>query len=272
MTTIPGRPRSSRRRFTAGVMTPRSSAMTGSSPELTADRQQHVPAGCRAPAARARRAPPRGHRPVGDEPAEVVDPRQVDQLQRAPEPLDPPAEPGRAVRVPVVERVAPQLAVPRVRVRRDARDAVGLEELRVERVVGAVGRHVDRHVADQPHAALGRVGAQRAPLALEAHLLRDRVAARERRPVADPERVARDERLELVRRHLRARLGEQPAPGRERRRADVRRAELVRRRERQDLPPRLPRRRQPVHEPVRLGPEPAAGQRGRVQQDPGGAR
>ena len=38
------------------------------------------------------------HRPVRDEAAEVVDPRRVDELERAPEALDPPAVAGRAQR------------------------------------------------------------------------------------------------------------------------------------------------------------------------------
>ena len=62
------------------------------------------------------------------------------------------------------------------------------EQLRVGLVVGAARGDVDRHVADQPHAALGRVGAQRAPLAVEAHLVRDRAPGL--RPVADPVRAA----------------------------------------------------------------------------------
>ena len=57
-------------------------------------------------------------------------------------------------------------------------------------VVGGAGRDVDRDVADQPHAALGRVRAQRAPLALEAHLVGERAAAGEARPVLDPAGLA----------------------------------------------------------------------------------
>ena len=49
-------------------------------------------------------------------------------------------------------------------------------------MVGAAGRDVDRHVADQAHAALGGVRAQRGPLALEAHLVVDRPRRRRRRP------------------------------------------------------------------------------------------
>ena len=38
-------------------------------------------------------------------------------------------------------------------------------------MVGAARRDVDRHVAEQPHAAVGGVAPQRAPLAFEAHLV-----------------------------------------------------------------------------------------------------
>ena len=43
-------------------------------------------------------------------------------------------------------------------------------------MVGRARRDVDRDVADQPDAALGRVRAQRAPLAVEADLVGDRAA------------------------------------------------------------------------------------------------
>ena len=89
---------------------------------------------------------------------------------------------GRAQRVPVVERVAPVLAVAREEVGRHAGDDAALEELRVGAVVGAVRRDVDGHVAEDAHAALGRVRAERAPLALEAHLPGRRRPARRRRP------------------------------------------------------------------------------------------
>ena len=120
------------------------------------------------------------------------------------EALDPPAVAGRAVRAPVVERVAPVLAVRAQRVGRRAGDLAVREELRPRRDVGARVGDVDRDVADQPDAALARVGAQRLPLALEAHLVGERARAGEARPVADPVRVARDEVLDLV--------GSRPAP------------------------------------------------------------
>ncbi len=46
----------------------------------------------------------------------------------------------------------------------------------MDAVVGAAGRDVDGDVADDPHAALGGIGAQRAPFALEAHLVGDGAA------------------------------------------------------------------------------------------------
>jgi hypothetical protein len=134
-------------------------------------------------------------------------------------------------------------------------------------VVGAAGGDVDRHVADQPHAAVGRVAAQRGPLAVEADLVGDRVAAAVLPPVVDPERVALAE-VELLRAgDRRPRLGQQPRPGGERRLGLVGRAIAVGRAERQHLPPGLAGVREPVDERVRVAPEPAAGQGGRVQLD-----
>ena len=207
------------------------------------------------------------HGPVGDEAAEVVDAHEVVELERPAEALDPPAVARRAHRRPVVDRVAPALALVGEGVGRDAGDDVGDEELGMREVVGAVLGDVDREVADQPDAALVRVALERAPLALEAHLVGDRVLAGERRPLPDPRRMAGDERVQLVRLDRGLGVLEEPAPAGERRRGLVGRVELVRRSERQDLPPRLAGRREPVDERARLRPEPSARQRGRVQQD-----
>ena len=117
----------------------------------------------------------------------MVDPREVEQVQRAPHPLHPPAVAAALQRRPVIQRVAPQLAVAGVRVGRGAGDQPGLEQLGVEAVVAAAGRDVDGDVAEDPHAALGGVGAQRAPLAVEAHLVGDGAAPGEPLPVADPD-------------------------------------------------------------------------------------
>ena len=84
-------------------------------------------------------------------------------------------------------------------------------------LVGAPRRHVDGHVADQPDPALGRIGAKRAPLALESHLRRDRAAPGEPLPVADPKRVALTESRLLLAPHRSSGVGEEPRPRGERR-------------------------------------------------------
>ena len=119
----------------------------------------------------------------------------------------------------------------------------------------------------QPHAALARVRAQRRPLALEPHLVGERAA--EGRPVAAPERRGRATKASTSSRETGA-SGSASSSGRggERRPGRVRRAMFVGRPERQDLPPRLACRGEPVDElaGVREG---TARQRGRVKQDSG---
>jgi hypothetical protein len=68
-------------------------------------------------------------------------------------------------------------------------------------VVSTAGRYVDRQVAEQPHAMLGGVAAQRRPLPLETDLVGNRALARVRRPCADPVKMSYDERFDLSRRH-----------------------------------------------------------------------
>ena len=95
----------------------------------------------------------------------------------------------------------------------DAGDGAVAEQLRVSAVVGAAGRDVDRDVADQPHAALGGVRAQRGPLALEAHLVGDRPRrAGERAQSSIQKRVALAEVLAPRRRDTGAR-GSASSPG-----------------------------------------------------------
>ena len=60
----------------------------------------------------------------------------------------------------------------------------------MEAVVTAAGRDIDGDVAEDAHATLGRIGAQPAPLAIEAHLVGDGAAPGEPLPVADPVAVA----------------------------------------------------------------------------------
>ena len=128
-----------------------------------------------------------GDRPVRDETAEVVDPREVEQLQRALHAVHPPAVAGALKRGPVIQRVAPELAADRVFIGRRTGHEPLLKEARMGQVIGARGRDVDRDVAHDPHAPLEPVGPQRPPFALEADLIGYRAAAREPLPVTDPE-------------------------------------------------------------------------------------
>ena len=101
---------------------------------------------------------------------------------RPPQPLDPPAVAVAPHGAPVVERVAPELADGAERVGRRARPQPGLEELGMVDLVGAVRRDVDGHVPDQPHAPRRGIRPQRAPLAIEAHLVLDGALPGEPRP------------------------------------------------------------------------------------------
>src|SRR5581483_8874561 len=176
----------------------------------------------------------------------------------------------RAHRAPVVERVAPELADRAERVGRSPGDVPALKQLGMGGDVGAAPGDVDRDVAEQPDAALGGIVAQRAPLAVEPHLVGDRVVAGERRPVRDPVALADDERLELFGGDRRPRLLEVAAVRREGGCRRVRRAGPVRRPEREQRPPRLTRLREPVDEAIRLAPEFPARERGHVQQHAAG--
>src|SRR5205823_10818467 len=129
---------------------------------------------------------------------EVVDAAEIDELERPPEALPPPAEAGRAVDGPVVQRVPPALAARAEGVGRRAGDLAVREQLRPGREIGSLVGDVDRDVPNQPDAALGGVAAQRPPLPLEPDLVRERGRAGEARPAARPERMARDEVLNLA--------------------------------------------------------------------------
>ena len=209
-TTIPGSPSASRRRSTAG----RDHA------EVLGDQRQRAPARARA-ASNTRAAPgraasdriaqsraSRGHRPVGHEAAEVVDPREVEQLEGAPQALDPPAVAAALQRRPVVERVAPQLALVGVGVGRRAghRAVAGRARgARGGRRCPARRRSATSPISRTPRSL--RVRAQRAPLALEAHLVGDRAARRRAAPSPrSSSRCARGSRRAPTRGHRRARV------------------------------------------------------------------
>ena len=86
---------------------------------------------------------------------------------------DPPGVAGVPVVLPVIQRVAPQLAVRGKVVRRAARHPAGmtlrvsLEQLPACPEVGRIRRHVDGNVAHDLHALFGGVGVQGAPLLVE---------------------------------------------------------------------------------------------------------
>ena len=200
-TFIPGSPRASRSAYTSGVISPRSSAMTGSPPRSARRRANSSLARAGDPAALHGRLLPGRHLPGGDEPPEVVEPDEVHQLQRRPQPGRPTRRTRPAHGVPVVVRVAPELA--------GLREVVGRHpghhpraQVLVEQVALA-GRprrppsrgDEDRHVADELDAALAGVPAEVVPLAEEQELA-EQVAAgrlgqlRARRRPAPPARGA----------------------------------------------------------------------------------
>jgi hypothetical protein len=135
--------------------------------------------------------------------------------------------------------------------------------------VGAAVRNVDGKVADDPDAALRRISAKRRPLPLEADLVGQRAGAREPFPAGGPVGVTIAEALDLPGLDLGSRVAQEAAPAGERRRGRVRGAVPVRRDEREDLPPPLPRRRQPVDEALCLRSESPARERRGVEKDAG---
>ena len=273
-TTMPGRPSSSRSRQTGGRDHAEVLGDQRQVAERALDRAEELGARAAAPAAVARGRVPLRDRPVRDEAAEVVDPREVDELERrAGSARSTSGSPSRDA------RASRRAGCPSAARSRSARPAARPRPRRARRArghacdVGAVVGDVDRHVADQAHAARARVVAQRRPLALEAHLVGERAARRRSAPSRRSSTEWRATKSSISRSETGA-SGSARSRGErgERRRRAVRRAELVGRPERQHLPPGLPRGREPVDEPVRLGAEAAAGQRRRMQEDSGGAR
>ena len=248
---MPGRPSSSRRRSTGGVITPRSSAISGKRAELVARGIEHRAPGPAPPAPGPRRARARGHRPVGDEAAEVIDARQVAQLRRAPQALDPPA-----VALTRAARASRRAGCPRAAPSRSAHRAARRRRSRAGRAPGARG---GRRCGRRRTAGCRRSAARRArPRSAAARSTRARSApGRRRRPrrrSAPSRRSRRHARpgTPRARRALtgRARVGQQARPAGERRARRVRRARAIGRAERQHLPPRLPGGGEPVDEAV----------------------
>ena len=133
--------------------------------------QLHARALLPAPVA-GRRLPCRDG-PVGVKATEVVDAQDVIDGQRVADAQDPPRIAGAAVVVPVVERVAPQLAVGGKVVRRAACNAAGLalsvclKQLTARPGVSGVGGDINGNIAHDGDALLLGVGVQGAPLAVK---------------------------------------------------------------------------------------------------------
>src|SRR4051794_11788197 len=155
--------------------------------ELALDRSEELGARAGAPVPAPRRRVPLGNGPVGDEAAEVVDATEIDEFERPPEALAPPAEVRRAMDGPLVERVPPALARRAEGVGGRAGDLTAREQLGPGVVIGAAVGDVDRQVADQPDAALARIVPQSPPLPLEPHLSGEGALPGETSPVSGPE-------------------------------------------------------------------------------------
>ncbi len=145
------------------------------------------------------------HLPELHEPPEVVEAQPVDEGEGAVDPALPPPEPLLLVRIPVVDRVSPELPGLAEHIRGDARDngrfllLVQFEELRVRPEVDAVVGEVDRDIPDDLDVALAAVVLEHLPLAVEDILeellpedpvgeLRAVLPQRLHVPVADPGR------------------------------------------------------------------------------------
>ncbi len=161
----------------------------------------------------------------------MIDAQQIHARQLRAHPPQPPAEVGAAQRLPVVYRIAPQLALVGEVVRRHAPDhsrlAGGgeLEQLAVRPGFHRGGADVERQIAEQPHPARACVRAQLVPLHVKGILLAfdardfgrelvDCLRERLRRPVAQRRRPAPERRPAVrARQRLEQRVVMQPGAG-----------------------------------------------------------
>ena len=143
--------------------------------------EQHadqIYAGAGTPAAVLRGRIAVWHCPIALEAAEMVDADDIIQLLRAVDAAYPPAVAVGLHCVPIVQGVAPELPLVGEIIGRDAGHLDGdvilieLEEARLAPDIRRVERDIDRHIADELHALLVRVIAQRVPLA-EEHALHE---------------------------------------------------------------------------------------------------
>ena len=115
-----------------------------------------------------------GNRPVGFKATEVVDTNQIDVFEDGFEALDPPFKAVFCQHVPVVNRVAPELAGFAEVVRRNARHFSGLagvgietEDFGVSPNVGAIVRDIDGDIAEDFDAPRVGVLLEGCPLSIE---------------------------------------------------------------------------------------------------------
>ncbi len=127
-----------------------------------------------------------GDLPIGLEAAEMIEPDQVHEREQRANTIDPPLKAGLAVRLPLVDGVAPELAGRREVVGRHAGHHLGpplpieLKQLRVAPDIRRIGRHKDGEVAHQPNASAMGIGPQHLPLA-EEEILREAMKVHPRR-------------------------------------------------------------------------------------------
>ena len=138
--------------------------------ERRLQRVEKVNAGALFPVTTRRVARPRRDGVVLVEATEVIDTYHIEEIEAAAHPGDPPVVARLRVVVPVIDRIAPELAGRRKAVRRAARDLlrlpllVELEQLRMLREIHGITRYIDRDIADDGDALFIRVGPEALPL------------------------------------------------------------------------------------------------------------
>src|SRR5690606_35544489 len=143
-----------------------------SSPRLL----EEIPARHDGELALACRRGARGHLPAAVKADEVIEANGVEAVECVLEPRDPPFVVRLGERLPVVDRVSPELSVGAEVVGRHTGEHaafpafVELEHLAVLPDVGAVVSDVHRHVSEQEHALLRAVLAELGPLPIEREL------------------------------------------------------------------------------------------------------
>ena len=110
------------------------------------------------------------HVPGRLEAAKVIDANRVEVIQPRLEPIDPPAIARLSERLPVIDRVPPQLALGAEIIRRNAGDDPGLrlvvqeEQLRIGPYVRRIRGNKDGKITQQPHSALIRIILEELPV------------------------------------------------------------------------------------------------------------